>query len=251
MLNLTHWRTLSCLIGLFVACSSGDDPLTRAEFCDEWATRACTGEVVSICQASSAEDCRGTQANFCLGVVPDSFTAEAADRCLDAVEDAYQDADLTREELDTVLRLGPPCDELAKGSTQGGDECDADADCETPSGYRCVIKGGEQSGTCQIPEEVGPGLKCSAPEQVCTVGFFCNSDNCVQALDVGEVCVNHAECGPNGFCSDGTCAERFGLNDECSFGEQCESGICYDGATSTCVDRVRLSPAEPLCQQLR
>jgi hypothetical protein len=235
----------------FIGCSSKDDAMTRAEFCGGWGERACSADVVSICQATTADDCRTAQAAFCIGIVPEAFTAEAADACLNAVRDAYADADLTRDELDTVLSLGPPCDELAKGAALGGGDCEADEDCQTASGYRCVIKGGQQSGSCEVPVEVEPGLKCSEPEEVCTEGFFCNGNNCVEALAVSEACVNHAECGPAGFCLEAACAMRFALNDECSQDEQCGSGICYDGPTQSCVDRIRLSPAEPLCQQLR
>jgi hypothetical protein len=250
------WKALyPCFVGvvsgLILGCSSDGNEMTRGDFCDSWAERACTKDVASICQAKSQEDCQATQAKFCIGIVPETFTADAAKACLDAVKDAYSDADLTRAELDTVLRLGPPCDALAKGASLGGGKCEADDDCETASGYRCVIKGGKQTGSCEVPEVVDPGLKCSAPEQVCTEGFFCNGTNCVEALAVGESCVNHAECGPLGFCSGGACADRFELNDECSSDEQCASGICYAGSTKACVDRVRLSPAEPLCKQLR
>jgi hypothetical protein len=251
MVPLRFFPLATLLLCAPLACPAEDDALTRIEFCEAWASRACNSEVVSICQASSAEACQEAQSAFCGSVVPAAFTADAADKCLDAVANAYADADLTRDELDTVLTLGPPCDELAKGSTPSEGACGSDVDCEAASGYRCVIKGGETVGTCQVPEEVEPGLRCDAPEQVCTEGFFCNNDNCVQTLEVGEGCVNHAECGASGFCSEELCRERFALNAECSFHEQCNSGICYEGSVTACADRVRLSPAEPLCQQLR
>lgn len=240
---------------LFLGCSSDDEPVeqTREEFCREWANRACSAEVVSVCQAAGASDCRLAQEGFCQELVPDGFEGKHADRCLDAVGSAYSDADLTANELATVLQLGPPCDRLVRGPREEGDVCQTSADCNTVGSYACVRKGPDGVGTCQIPRVVEPGLECGAPQESCTEGFYCNGDNCVVGKDAGDDCTSQEECGAETYCTaTGVCAERFELGETCAAHHECLSDICFAfGSERTCVDRIRLSPSEPLCEQLR
>lgn len=241
---------------LFVAsCSaSEEEPRTRETFCQEWATQACSSAVVSACQAASAETCRLTQQRFCMNLVPSNFSDEGADACLSAVGRAYSDADLTGSELATVLELGEECSAVVNGPAGLGETCANDRDCQGAAGYECVIKGSEPQGTCQIPELVGAGLRCSAPQQVCMPGFYCNGSNCIEAKATSEPCANDEECGPSGFCGDdGSCVARLAVNDACTASNQCLSDLCYSftSGDSTCVDRLRLSRSEPICADLR
>ena len=51
---------------------------------------------------------------------------------------------------------------------------------------------------------------------------------------------------------DGTCAERFAVRTECTADYECLSGLCVTFDTERiCVDAIRLSPSEPLCEELR
>src|SRR4029077_16765067 len=126
---------------------------------------------------------------FCRSLVPDaSFSDAHADACLGAVSDAYADASLRDEELATVLRLGAPCDQLLTGPKDRGESCTTRRDCDASSGFDCLKKGDASKGTCQIPEEVGGGRDCSAAQKVCTTGFYCDGDHCVEGKDVGEDC---------------------------------------------------------------
>jgi hypothetical protein len=251
---MIRFSTLSLI--LFVAsCSASEEkPRTRETFCREWATQACSSAVVSACQAASAEACRLTQQAFCMNLVPSNFSDDKADACLAAVGDAYADADLTGSELDRVLELGVPCNSIVDGPAGLGESCANSRDCQGPAGYECVVKGGQTQGTCQIPEFVDAGLRCSAPQQVCKPGFYCNGSNCVEAKATRESCANDEECGPSGFCeSDGLCAARQAVNSPCTASNQCLSDLCYSFAStdSTCVDRLRLSRSEPVCANLR
>lgn len=243
------------VLALLIGCSSEDEPAeqTREEFCREWASRACSSEVVSVCQAAEASDCRLSQEGFCQELLPDGFDDEHAERCLDAVGSAYSDADLTASELATVLQLGPPCDRLVRGPREEGDACQTNADCDTVGNYACVRKGSEGTGTCQVPRVVQPGLECGAPQESCTQGFYCNGDNCVVGKDAGDECSLQEECAAENYCTtSGVCAERLDLGEDCEADHECLSGICFVfGSERTCVDRIRLSPSEPLCDHLR
>ena len=124
-------RTLMIGLLFMIACS-GDDKRARTqeEFCQDWAEAACSKEVLSVCQAKDAASCHDSQEAFCRDLVPEDFSDEAGDDCIDAVKDAYKDADLEGEELATVLKLGAPCNELLTGLQDEGETCDQDVDCD-------------------------------------------------------------------------------------------------------------------------
>ncbi len=237
-----------------LSCSEDDPPAeTREGFCDRWAEAACSGEVVSACQAEDADACRLAQEGYCLDLVPrDGFVDDRADDCIDAVGDAYSDADLTAEELATVVRLGDPCDRLVRGPRGASESCMSNLDCDAPAGFECVFKGSAASGTCQTPEVVNPGLDCSADNAVCTEGFYCDGDNCIGGGEAGDSCVRNDECA-EGYCDSGTCVAGRAIAAACTDDEQCASGLCYafSATERVCTDRVRLARTDPLCEDLR
>jgi hypothetical protein len=228
-------------------------PRTRAEFCRDFAAAACNEEVVSVCQAADAEACRQAQEDFCLTIAPDTFAGERSQECIDAVAGAYADGDLTGDELVTVRLLADPCDELSRGPRADGQSCTVRDDCNSAAGFDCVVKADRTTGTCEMPESVGPGEDCEADQQVCTTGFFCNGENCISARDAGDPCMHHEECGEEGFCDvDGTCATRFDIGDPCDDDAQCIAGICYDfDGERVCTNRIVLTRSEPICADLR
>jgi hypothetical protein len=240
----------------FASCSAQDDDdfSTPSSFCRRWAAAACSDEVVSACQAADVDDCRASQASFCLGQLPSNgFAAARADECLEAVKDAYSDADLTSDELAVVLRFSAPCDRLVRGSSAEGDACESRRDCDGP-GLDCVFKRGLPAGSCQLGETVGAGQDCSAVNAVCEAGFYCNGDNCIAGEKLGDPCSSNAQCGSTGFCGPtSVCEARRAVNQSCGFDEQCSSGLCYEfsAGDQVCTDRVRLSRTETLCEELR
>lgn len=244
-------------IFLLLACSSTDDDAaeTAESFCARWATAACSEEVRSACQAASLEACRESQQGACLDRVPASgFSGLHADRCIDAVEAAFADADITSTEVATVLRLGAPCDQLVTGPSGEGEACTSRQDCAAPDGFDCVVKAGQSSGTCQRPLAVGAGEDCADPGAVCPAGFYCNGANCIAGERPGDACTSHLQCGATGFCgASDVCEERRPVNEPCGFDEQCTSGFCYEFSATerVCTDRLRLSRNEPLCRELR
>lgn len=251
-------RKLLMSFGLLLtplACSGEDDsPMSREDFCQSWARAACSEEVVAVCGATDADVCRVRQQAFCLELVPTSFADDKADACLRRVEQAYTDADLTAEELPIVLRLGPPCDQVIRGSREEGESCMATRDCNAPAGYQCVTKGGATSGTCEVPEIVQGGFECTAAQEVCAANFYCNGSNCVTHKQVGAPCSSQDECGTAAYCgTEGTCVARAAVNTPCSQDRECLSGLCHEfsAADRVCIDRLRLSRSEPTCDNFR
>lgn len=231
--------------------SEGDDPeaepTTRSDFCERWAAAACSSEVVSVCQASSVDDCEISQNAACLDRLPEYFVDRGVDDCIGAVREAYEDADLTAEELDTVLRLRGVCSQVILAN-EPGDPCDVDSDCEPA--LTCVLKD-EAEGTCEDAVTIEPGHSCTEPEEECAVGFYCDGSNCLAALMEGADCSNDSQCEFDMYC-DEVCIEKLEVNEECDADSECISGICYEAdGERTCVDRLRLSPAEPMCDDLK
>lgn len=242
-------------LGAFAAGCSSSDPettsRTREEFCRDWAEAACSEEAVSACQ-TNAEACHLTQQRYCQLLVPMEFSDAHGDACIAAVGAAYADGDLTGTELSTVLQLGPPCDAVVRGLRGKGEPCVEDRDCDVSNGVHCVWHGQQPMGTCQVPEVVAPGNDCDAPQESCEAGYYCNGANCISTKEVGEPCVNDAECGADGRCAASSCVARLAVGISCSQDADCTSNLCYAlSGGNVCVDRIRLSPAEPLCENLR
>lgn len=248
---------VGCLLGglQLGACSDDDEPeaRTRAEFCADWAEAACSDDTLTACQAAGQDSCRSSQEAYCLTLVPPTFSDARGDACIDAVGDAYDDADLTSAEIDTVRRLGGECSRIVTGTRAVGQSCDANNDCDRSNGVECVRRGGARGGTCQIPDPVGAGEACSDPAQTCPAGFFCDGNNCIAALDVGAPCQNDVQCEPDGYCSmSDVCVARLAVGSPCTADGDCASQLCY-GANGqrTCAELIRLSPAEDFCTDLR
>jgi hypothetical protein len=244
---------LVLVVALPLACAEEEAAETREGFCDRWAVAACTQEVVSACVAED-DACRLSQERACLELVPTSgFVDERADECVDAVGAAYSDADLTASELETVLRLGAPCDRLVRGRSAAGETCATRLDCDGPGGYDCVLQGGDPTGTCQKPVLVQPGRDCSADSAVCSSGFYCDGNNCIEANATGEACSRDDQCAA-GYCGNtNLCVAGLATNQPCTLDVECASGLCYrfSATEQVCTDRVRLSRTDPLCEAAR
>ncbi len=238
---------------LLSGCSEDDEPRTREEFCQEWARAACSEEVISACQAASAEQCHEAQERFCRELVPQTFSDENGDACIGAVAAAYADADLRGDELAAVLALGGSCEAVIVGPKDEGEACTAPADCNLSLGFDCVMKADSAQGRCEIPEPVGAGRDCSAAHKTCPADFYCDGENCVEGNDEGDPCTIHDECGEAGFCNiDGECEARRSVDMACSDDIECRTGICYEfEGQEICTDRIILARSEPLCDELR
>jgi hypothetical protein len=256
------WLPLA-LAGACSGAKAGTDPVdpleTRSGFCERWGKSACSAEVVDRCLAADATVCAESQTVFCETILPGSgYSKQFAQVCLNAVKAAYADAELTREEHDTVIDLGPPCDKLIEGPGQVGDACSGkDSDCNTLEDLKCVARPGE-TGTCQVPTIVGGGRSCRQLHETCEEGFFCNGENCIERLGEGSLCSASAPCAEDLKCEgpDGaqTCVPKAELGGPCGNENDCVTGLCAKapGAVSgVCDNKIILTSADPLCENLR
>ncbi len=248
-----------------LGCSSDEEdppnPLaTRDGFCEAWAESACRAKVLDYCVAKSEDACQATQKDFCLDLIPRSYDSKHAEGCLSAVSAAYEDGDLSAKELGVVLNLAEPCDRLSSGTSDDGDVCSENSDCNTADGFICVVKKGAGAGVCAQPEIVGAAEECTGSKQVCAEGYFCN-DNCVVYKKTGTgVCEGDYQCKPEDHCVPDAddaeishCQERLGTGEACAGNSDCASGICLaeTETESVCVSTIRLSRNEPLCENLK
>lgn len=247
-----------------LGCSSDPDeppnPLaTRDGFCEAWADSACTEKVLDYCTAQE-DDCEATQKEVCLDLVPRSYSSVNAESCLGAVRAAYEDGDLSAEELGVVLHLAAPCNTLSSGTSGDGDDCSKDSDCNTAEGFMCVIKKGAAMGVCAEPEVVERAEDCTGAKQVCEEGYYCN-DNCVayKKTDTG-VCEGDYQCKPTDHCVPSAddpevsyCVERSDIGEACTADSDCASDVCLPETEteSVCVNTIRLGRNEPLCANLK
>lgn len=244
--------------GCSIPCKKHDDeprPKLRSheEFCRDWAASACSEEAVGNCQASSAATCRARQVEFCRKLVPDAFSDRYGRACTDAVAAAYTDGKLSGPELTTVLKLGAPCDRVRVNSRSHGAPCERPSECDRAEGYDCVHKANSRYGSCQVPEEAGPGRDCRAARVTCVPGFYCDGEHCVEVAAPGGQCTIHEQCGDAGYCgADSRCAARKGVRAPCKDDVECIAGICDEFTNErVCWDRIVLSRAEPICNNLK
>jgi len=244
---------------------SGDQPGPGAEeskyksesaFCTEWAKVVCNELVVSRCNGTRS-GCIESQTSACGVVVPLGYDPTYAEDCLNAVEDAYADAELDAEELDIVLRLGGPCATLVDGGEGEGDGCAESFDCDGVNGYECVIKADETTGTCQVPVEAGGGEQCDEPEVVCEEGFYCNGSDCLIRRDETDACTGDAMCAAELRCdiatgeTEGVCEARLSNGQACTGNDECASSICNGATNKVCASNVVLTVESSLCDTLR
>jgi hypothetical protein len=250
---------LSLPLGCGVDEETPPDPLRNADgFCKSWAQSACQQKVVDNCNAPTMDDCIDKQEDFCLGVVPENYSSKRAKECLSAVKAAYRDAVLSADDIDVVIKLGAPCDQLSTGTSDEGDACTKNDDCNTADGLVCVIKADATTGSCETPVIVGGGKSCADDEQVCEEDFYCNGRNCVAYTETGETCVGDFECHPSERCllvlDAGTCEPRLERSEACTADSDCQSLYCAIESGETeglCADSIILSLHEPLCENLR
>ena len=228
---------------------SADPFAQESAFCDAMATAACSSEVVTACFMSIedqvSEDTKSCISNFVvnkrcnpLGL---DYRKEGAADCLAAVKTAYEDGKLTIEE---VMTEHEACLAVYSIGGEVGTSCGADIDCDGAAALRCVSKKGE--GTCQQPEEVGPGLSCAADNAVCETGFYCGSDNaCIQRPGPAEACADDKPCVETARCVEEACVAKTANGEACTTAEECEGGFCVMAAgqtEGTCGSQLILSP---------
>jgi hypothetical protein len=264
---MTKWLIAALALASVPACTidatgpkQSVDATVKDEtaFCTTWAKAACNSEVVSNCDEVDTATCVEHQSSFCQGLVPSAgYSSKRAQDCIDAVRAAYADAVLDADELDVVLNLGGDCAHLVAGPDKVGEACSEPNDCDTVDNYTCVIKAGDTTGTCQIPEIQDNGEPCDGPAMVCNPEAYCDGSNCLVDKPVGKACTYDAMCESDAVCDiasdstdgSGTCAAKLNLQASCTDDSQCASGICLQ-ATLKCTSKIVLTDESSLCQNL-
>lgn len=260
---------LALSLVLSTGCSADRESIGRSiadvdGFCAEWAAVACSEAVVSACSFPTPSSCQDTQADVCKSLVPEEkYSTAKARQCLEAVGNAYSDAQLTPDERDVVLHLGGACSEVLSGSAGRGGGCTEDSDCDRTKGFSCVKKGAE--GTCQEAVQTENGGDCSSDESVCNAGYYCDATvlHCIEGKKAGFACSSATPCAAGFRCQDaagatipfdstaeGTCVALGEVGDDCSADDECDSGICTlraSGASGVCSAKTTLTPSDPLC----
>jgi hypothetical protein len=264
---MQKWLIYSLGFGLLTACSSdelgpkdlADNSLkSEASFCKEWAKAACNDDVVTNCDEVDTSTCVEHQSSFCEDLVPTGYSSNRAEECINAVRDAYEDAVLDADELEVVLNLGGDCSHLVSGGYREGENCTEHNDCDTVHDYTCVIKPGDETGTCQVPNLRGPAKSCSAAEDICEEGTYCDSGNhCVEPDSTGAECTYDAMCPQDDHCAIpsgstdgiGECTPKLENKATCATDGECQSGICLE-TTGKCTSNIVLTGESSLCVTL-
>jgi hypothetical protein len=211
---------------------------TEVGFCRELAKTLCNSAVVQACYLSdektlTADTDRCVQelslpARCNPAGLPYHVAGAAA--CIAAGAAAYGDAKLTMSEL---VAYRDEC--LAAFSHNGSKDsaCISDSDCDGSLGLRCLLRA--DAGTCQIPEEVMPGMDCSAPAAWCSDGFYCDSgEHCVATQSVGKSCAA-APCDDESNCDPTTkqCVAKKDNGASCENPSDCSGGFCVKATGQT------------------
>lgn len=198
--------------------------------------------------------------NHCLDMVPSRLYNESgAEECLDAVERALLDGELTSAERDAVIELKGACSRLLSGRGERGDACSVDSDCNVEDGFACLRKLDEVAGTCQVPEIVRAGRSCEAPQKVCEIGFYCSEAGyCIEERAEHEECSEVQPCQSQFRCvevTDGdgsTCRAKIDVGGACEADEECGSGICRQGVSSlVCARTLVVDVGAEICETFR
>jgi hypothetical protein len=249
---MARWFIGFLPLALVAACgddSNNEDPLAKASgFCEEWAKRACNGDVVDRCSQKPDEDkCLESQADFCRTKVKASkYNKAGARECLKAVEKAYSDAKITAEEFQVVRNFDIPCDQV-RGAT--GVFCKDLDECDDPGAQACQPREGSSVGVCVIDG----GYSCKDADLSCALGFYCNGDACVALKNSGGECAEDSQCKPDYACviaegdETGKCKIRLDVGEACDQDEDCRTHLCWDGE---CANRIILSDGDQLCDDL-
>jgi hypothetical protein len=246
------FATLLALAG----CGSKDDlkyPDVSA-YCRGRGEAECAKEVLLACAVSDAQKCVTSRQAACIDATPKGavYNPNGAESCIQAVSSAFADAKLSAQENRTV---GEACTALFDGSGSVDAVCKKDIDCKVSAGLRCVLRGGSDSGSCQVPLRVTGGGVCSAANQCCIAGFHCGSTNhCDVNSQVDELCSEVLPCLETARCNAGKCERKLADGSPCSSDEECLNALCARGtgaAQGLCVSQMTLAPNEPFCIDVR
>lgn len=237
-------------------CGAKDDPKYAdvSSYCTGRAEAECSTEVLQACAIPDRARCVTKRQAACVASSPSgtAYNPNGAEACVNAVSAVFADAKISMQENRTVTET---CAALFDGPGAVNATCQKDIDCKVSANLRCVLRGGSDSGTCQVPERVMGGGVCSSPNQSCITGFHCGpSDHCDVNSDVGDPCSSTLPCVEAARCTAGKCEKKLVDGTACLSDQECANALCARGSGSTqgvCVSQMTLAPNEPFCIDAR
>jgi hypothetical protein len=142
------------------------------------------------------------------------------------------------------------------GACQGDENCPAGQTCSTSCRPpNCFCSGsGCSVGTCSVPDSGNSNNDV----ETCTDDYDCLSQSCDNGVcapmpAIGDACSDSYQCYPLGFCSGGTCVQKFAPGKDCSGGiDSCEEPfLCIEGRCEIMNLSCEPAPAGSLCTFLR
>lgn len=213
---------LLALSSTFVACGGGDDPLTEAQFCQQYAKRECE-KLAGFCFQPAA-DCERVREQACQTFAASQksgvrqFRPGNADACLAKVSMTYSTASITPAAL---ADLNQVCSRVFQGTAKANETCTVDYDCEAQ--LICT------RGRCGPRRNVAPGGNCGNPGEVCSMGEYCRASDgfavCTARKAKDATCSATEPCLETLRC-DGTCADRRPSGGPCGSNDDCQTGYC-------------------------
>ncbi len=231
---------------------------TEQSFCDALAKAECQQQVVEACYGSDSSTltadttkCVGVRSND-VKCNPSGFpyNPAAAEPCIAKRKEVYADAELTKAEIEADYEACLPV--FSRGGSAGS-TCTEDLDCDTGTGLRCLVKIGQTTGSCAVPEVVSGGFKCTGEAQVCADDFYC-ATNCLARPAENEACSDTIPCLDGLKCASNLCIPKAANGSPCSIGDDCSGGFCIKGTTGTsgtCSSKFTLAITSDTCNDFR
>ncbi|MCA9653280.1 MAG: hypothetical protein KC501_25420 [Myxococcales bacterium] len=222
-------------------CAEGLSCSWQTETC---IPRATEGHSCSFSECAEGLSC-GSQTETCVPLATEGHSCE--DRS--CAEDLYCD----------FLPEGRRCRSyVAEGGSCANDRCEDELFCNESS--RCQAPPGEGE-PCLLGSICEQGLqcdfeadRCAEPPPIgaacvqgeCALGAWCETSaedpvgTCVAPVPLGEMCSGHRQCS-SGFCPNGFCWARPGLDESCAEAQVCAPGLVCSG--TTCEPTLTRAPA--------
>jgi hypothetical protein len=235
---------------LFISCGSGEKRMTREEFCQERATRACTS-IAPACLMTEV-DCIAADKTGCTlwaeqqetHQPPHSFDSGNAEVCLSRVSAVYGvlKGNLAIGAKD-YRSLDEACGRVFHGAAKANEVCAFDDDC---TGKLFCDK-----GRCGTLRQVGPGEGCANIGQTCPQGYACYEATgvwlCTVRPGLGAACSDEFPCLESLRCATEVCVDRLDIGIPCKNDGECASGFCEPYAQK-CANDIRFAEGTSVCR---
>lgn len=233
-----------------VACSSDPDEKfgSSDSFCSSKAEAECNnlakqrcGATVEACKAKRVTACT-TAASAATGAGR-SYRANAAQACIDKINEVYKDGAATVT-AETEAEATKVCDRVYGGSKKEKEPCATTFECE--GSLVC-------DGICVAQSTVKIGGGCANAGEICETGSYCQPQGgrkfCVAKNTLDE------NCGPDNPCIEALrcstrCVAKVANGGACDRDDECGDGAAYCDLTSTprkC--RPKYESSTPACKE--